>query len=122
MSQLALAHREACPVGIGETISALQTLHAGDVTLQLPLLGRQRQTAGMTQAVLAWFELMVEGDTLIKHKALPFPAALLFGHLLQIVEDAALKMMNLGESTLLQEAAGLLTTNSTGSEHGDASR
>ena len=76
----------------------------------------------MAQAVLARLELMVEGDSLIKHETLTLPAALLFRHLLQIVENAALKMMNLGESPLLQKAAGLLTTNSTGTEHGDARR
>ncbi|CAI8360107.1 MAG: Uncharacterised protein [Cyanobium sp. ARS6] len=76
----------------------------------------------MTQAVPARLELMVEGNPLIKHETLSFPAALLFRHLLQIVENSALKMMNLGESPLLQKAAGLLTTDPTGTEHGDARR
>ena len=122
LPELALPHCETCPIGISETVPALQTLHPRDVTLQLPLLRRERQTTRMAKAVLARLKLMVERHPLIEHEALPLPATVLFRHLLEVVENSASKMMNLREAPLLQKAAGLLTTDSTGAKHGDARR
>ena len=73
----------------------------------------------MTKAVFSGFELMVESHPLIKHEALPVPTAVLFGHLLEIAEDAAAQVVDFSESPLLQIAACFFTSNAARAEHGD---
>ena len=57
---LALAFAETGPILIREPVPAVKTLHAGDVTLQRPLLRRQRQTTGMTKPVLPGLQLQID--------------------------------------------------------------
>ena len=76
----------------------------------------------MTEPMHTRLELMVEGHPLIEHKTFPLPAAVRFGHLFEVIQDATLKMMDLGEPPLLQKAARFLTADATGAEHGDTRR
>src|SRR5690606_40716272 len=58
--------------------------------------------------VAAFLQLVVDGHAIVEHETLALPQRLFFGHLLQIVEDASLQVINLVEALLLQIGCGFL--------------
>ena len=71
---LALTLGEALPISVAEALEAVATAHPGHVAGQRTISRRKRQAAGMANAVLTGLELVVDGYSLIKHKALAAPA------------------------------------------------
>jgi hypothetical protein len=55
----------------------------------------------VAQAVHTGFQLMVEGNALVKDETLPLPSGFLFWDLPEIVEDAAAEVVNLTKSLAL---------------------
>src|ERR1700742_56968 len=64
-------------------------------------------------------QAMAERDALVEHEALAAPAAFGFRDLLQISEDAALEVIDLGKTPREQQRARLLAADAAGAEHRD---
>src|SRR5258708_38540076 len=62
---------------------------------------------------------MAECDAVVEDKTFAAPAALRFRHALQIIQDSALEMIDLGKSVRQQIGAGLFAANAAGAEHRD---
>src|SRR6202140_3601390 len=62
---------------------------------------------------------MAERDAVVEHKTFAAPAALGFRHALEISEDAALEVIDLGKTARQQVGAGLLAADAAGAEHRD---
>src|SRR5690606_12778946 len=75
--------------------------------------------AGMALVEGARRQVMADGDPVVEHEALASPLALLGGHFLQILENAALEVVDLLESFLEHDAVRLLAAEAAGAEHGD---
>src|SRR6266481_5526905 len=58
-------------------------------------------------------------DAFVEHKTVTAPAALVFRHALQISQDAALEMVDLGKAAREQIGAGLFASDTAGTEHRD---
>ena len=71
---LALTLGETLPISVAEALEAVAAAHPGHVAGQLTIGRRKRQAAGMANAVLTGLEPVVDGYSLIKHKALAAPA------------------------------------------------
>ncbi|OAG71728.1 hypothetical protein A0J51_03142 [Gluconobacter japonicus] len=83
------------------------------------VLFADRTTAGMTDIVTANFQTMLHRDTLIEHEAFAFPEALFFRNGLQILQNTALKMINLIQPFGFHKRRGLLATDPPSAEHGN---
>src|SRR5690606_3156862 len=59
------------------------------------VFGAQRHAACAAEFVFARFQSMTHGHALVEHEAIALPEALLFGHGLKILEDAALQVIDL---------------------------
>lgn len=101
----------------------LQTAMAAHPLFELgtsSILGRQGATAGVTEEVPPLSKPVGQTDALIEDKAFSSPETLLLRHLFEIFKDTALEVKNLCHSLRQQVVRRFLTTDSTGTEHGDA--
>src|ERR1700730_9562492 len=64
-------------------------------------------------------QTMAERAALVEHKALAAPAAFGFRHALQISQNAALEMIDLGKTARLEIRTGLFAADAAGAEHRD---
>src|SRR3954451_25267492 len=64
-------------------------------------------------------QTMAERDTLIEHEAFAAPATLSLRHLFQILENAALEMIDLGKAACEHMRARFLAADAAGAEHRD---
>src|SRR5260370_9104891 len=64
-------------------------------------------------------EPVAERNAFVKDKTFAAPAALRFRHALQIFQDSALEMIDLGKTARQQPGAGLFAANAAGAEHRD---
>src|SRR5258705_4298088 len=64
-------------------------------------------------------QAVTQRDALVEHKTFAAPAALGFGHALEILQNAALEVIDLGKAARQQIGAGLLTADAAGAEHRD---
>src|SRR5260370_17381488 len=62
---------------------------------------------------------VAERDAVLKDKTFAMPAALGFRHVLQIVQDSAFEMIDLGKTARQQIGAGLFAADAAGAEHRD---
>ena len=70
---------------------------------------------------VAFAQSMAERNTLVEHETVAAPAALRFRDALQIFQDAALEVIDLGKATIQQIGAGLFAADTAGAEHRDLS-
>src|SRR3546814_222527 len=73
----------------------------------------------MAQIELTDAEVMPHGHAVIEHEAVALPSTLRLRHLLQILEDAALEVINLLKALTKHIARRLLAANAAGAEHCD---
>src|SRR6201993_2643463 len=64
-------------------------------------------------------QTVAERDAFVEHKALPAPTALPLRHVLEISENAALEVIDLGKAACEQMRARLLAADAAGAEHRD---
>jgi hypothetical protein len=115
---LPLAIGKAAPVGVTETPKATDTAHPLHIAGQLPILGGQGQATGMAKAVVAWLQLVINSHPLVKNKTLTLPAALGLWHLLQVLKNPPLQMINPLKTLLQEVSSGFLATDATGAKQG----
>src|SRR6266702_5851514 len=65
-------------------------------------------------------QTVAERDALVEHEAFAAPAALRLRHFFQILQNAALEVIDLGKAAREQMRARLLAANAAGAEHRDA--
>src|SRR5690606_3625522 len=80
----------------------------------------ERPAARTAQRVRARAQAVAHAHTLVEDEALALPAALAFGHLLQVLQDAAFEVVDLLEALHAQQGRGLLAADATRAEHGHA--
>ena len=78
-----------------------------------------RVAAGAAQFVLTDRKTVSYRDTLIEHKALALPHALALGYAFEVLENPALKVVDLRDAGLLEQRGGFFAANSPCAEHGD---
>src|ERR1700754_1636128 len=67
----------------------------------------------------ALLQPVAERDAVVKDKAFAAPAALRFRHAFEILQDAALEVIDLGKAARQQQRAGLFAADAAGAEHRD---
>ena len=62
-----------------------------------------RMAASMAHFVAAGFELVVDGDAIVEDETVALPEALVGIDFFKVIEDAAIKVVDFGETLLEQE-------------------
>ena len=75
-------------------------------------------TAGVAQGVGAGRQAVADGDAVIKDEALALPFTLVLIDFFEVLEDAALEVIDLGEAELFDVGGGFFASYSAGAEHG----
>ena len=68
---------------------------------------------------MAWLQVVIDRDALVKNKAFPAPAALGFGHGFQVLENATFEVINLVKTLGAHEGCGFFAANAARTKHGD---
>jgi hypothetical protein len=79
---------------------------------------RHRQAAAVAHPIAAGLEVVGDGDAIVEDKAVAFPFAFCFGDGFQIVQDAALEVVDLREAFGQHPGAGFFAANAAGTKHG----
>jgi hypothetical protein len=90
---------------------AMRTADTFDISVALPGERIDWHAAGVTLIVLAFFKVMIDGNPIIKDKALTSPQGVFFWHGFQIFKDTSLQVVDLLKTLSLQIGRGLLTAN-----------
>src|SRR5579863_6119601 len=64
-------------------------------------------------------QAMAKRDALVEDEAFAAPAAVVFPDMLEIIQDAALEVIDLGKALREQIARGFFAANAAGAEHRD---
>ncbi len=86
---------------------------------QCLLVGAYRMAAGKAKAMTAGEELMPHRDPLVEYEAFALPAAFFRGNGLEVLENAALEVIDRFETLHAHERGGFLAANAAGAEHRD---
>src|SRR5690554_3901134 len=100
---------------------AVIAMRAADALLELwrsHIFSGYRMTAGMALIEGARCQVMPHGYPVIEYKTLALPFGLLYRHLFQVFQNAALEVVDLLEAFLEHKAGSLLTADAAGTEHG----
>ena len=80
----------------------------------------QRPAAGAAEAVGARRQSVADADPFVEDEAFAAPQAVLLGHVFEIIEDAALEMIDLVHPLGARESGRFLAADPAGAEHGDS--
>ncbi len=73
----------------------------------------------MALNVASGLQLMIDGDALIKDEAIPLPERIRTGHVLEILQNTALEMINRFKTLGLEISSRFFASDTTRAEHGD---
>ena len=82
----------------------------------------QRATAGAAECMVAEPETVAHAHALVEDEALAMPQAFLFGHMFEVIQNAALEVVHLLHTLGAGESGRLLAVDAAGAEHGDLGR
>lgn len=100
---LALAFAKSLPVVIAVAVAAACTGHTGLERRIGTVIGRKRATAGTATRHPSGPQPVSDRNAAIEDKAFALPNALLFRHVLQILEDSTLQVKDLIDPLSKQE-------------------
>ncbi len=84
---------------------------------RLAVGGAERAAASAAQLVVAGHLAVADADPFIEDEAFALPQALFGGHLLEVIEDAALEVIDLLDPLGFQEGGALFAADPAGAEH-----
>ena len=95
---LAVPFRVARPVGVVAAAEAALAGYAFAVVGRRSVRCRQRTPAGTAQFRITFSQSMTHRHPFVEDEAFAFPKALVGGHLLQVSQDAAFQVENIGDA------------------------